>query len=404
MCLAALSAVVGAAGPAQAQSWTVQRSLETNFESNDNYGLQPVSGGRANTLSVSGGFGAARQTESSATRAELGLSAVQVRGAARQERLDGRLVLGQSLSAPLDTLSLGLNAAQDQTTDTARTGADISLGRGRRRSGGTSVGWSHAFTERLSAGLQGSASRTSYAQNQADASSFQNAGASANLQYRWSETDSFTLNAGHSRYRTRDARNRSSTDDASLGWSRALSESSSVSLSVGGYRTETTAIQDVLACPLQFNLCVSGIVPYIVVQRAGQSSRSGLQFNASARQRLDERSDVSFSAARQQAPSGAGVVLRSESLSFTLNHAFTPETGASLSLSEVRSVFENAADPAKPRLSTVLAGASHALSPQLSARGTYQFSRSEARPGVVAKANSVSVALRYEWPRLELGR
>jgi hypothetical protein len=390
--------------PAHAQSWTIQRSLETSIETNDNYALSVAPAGRVDTLSVSGAFGAARLTESSGTRVDVNLAGFKVSGATGQDRIDGRLSLGQTLSAPLDSFTLGVNAGQDETLDTTRSSSDISLGRGRRRSAGGSASWAHSFTERLSASVQGSASRTVYRQL-AEATNFQTVGASGGLQYRLSETDSLSLNLGSSRYRTQDDRARSSTDDYSVGVSRALSESSSASFSIGGYRTVTTALQPVLACPLQFSLCAAGLVPFIVVQRAGESRRSGLQFSAAVRQRLGEVTDVGIQVSRQQAPSGAGVVVRSESASVNLGHAFAPGLDGSLGYAESRTVFEGEADSPQPRLQTFSASLSKALAPEVNLRAAYQFRRSsESNSGSAARSNAVTVALRVEWPRTELGR
>jgi hypothetical protein len=379
--------------------------LESSVETNDNYGLSATRGDAVNTLSVSGAFGAARLTETAATRIDAGLSALKLSGGSAQDhRFEGRLNLGQTLSAPQDSFTFGVNAAQDETFNVARNSSDIALGRGRRRSAGGTAAWSHAFSERLSASVQTGMSRTGYGQL-ADASSYQNASLSNGLQYRLSETDSVNVNVGGSRYRTLDEHNRSSTTDFNLGWSHAISERSNASLSIGGYRTSTTALQPALACPLQFSLCAAGLVPFIVVQRPGQSSRRGLQFSTSARQRFDELTDIGFSASRQQAPSGAGLVVRSDSASITLSRALTPELGVSLTYLEARTVFEGVSDAPRPRSQTFNALLTQALSSQLSTRAGYQWSRSsEARSGSSAKANIFNATLKYEWPRLEMGR
>ena len=390
---------------AGAQSWTLQRSVETSLESNDNYALSTTPGKRVNTLSLSGAFGAARQTESSATRVDLGLTGVKASGVEGQDRVDGRLNLGQTFTAPLDSFSLGLNAAQDQTFNTTRTTSDVALGRGRRRNGAASAGWSHSFTERFSASLQGSASRTTYAQELLDASNFQNTGMSGSLQYRLSETDSLSLQVGNSRFRTLNDTTRSSTVDASVGWTRALSELGSASFSIGRSSTDSTSLQPVLACPLQFSLCAAGLLPFIVVQRSGDTRRSSLQFSASYRQRLAETSDLSFSASRQQSPSGVGVVVLNESVTASLGQSFTPEMSGSLGYTEGRTVFQGVDAGPKPRSQTLSAGLSRALAPQLSVNAGYRLSRSsESRSGSSATANIVNASLKYEWPRIEVGR
>ena len=66
-------------GPAPAQSWTIQRSLESSVETNDNYGLSATRGDAVNTLSVSGAFGAARLTETAATRIDAARRGVTFR-------------------------------------------------------------------------------------------------------------------------------------------------------------------------------------------------------------------------------------------------------------------------------------------------------------------------------------
>jgi hypothetical protein len=397
---AALSLLIPCA--AYAEWWTVERHLETTLGTNTNYLLVPDPSNSVSTLSLTGGLLASRQTESSATRFNAGLTAFGLRGLPGQNYIDGSVGLSQTLMAPRNSFNVSGSFVQDTTFDIANGSTDVALGRGQRRTELASGSWSHAFSERLSGSVQGSISRVVYGEQLATASNYRNASLSLGTQYQLDEVDSLNAQIGRSDYRTLDALTRSTTENYSVGLSRALSERSNLSASLGRYASQTTALQPVLVCPLQASLCQAGLVAYVLVQRAGQSSSSGWQYSLSYAYKIDEVTDFAFSAGRQQAPSGTGLVVLSENVSASLGHAFSPTLNGSASYALSKSLYEGVANAPSPGLQTVGVSLSAQLAPQLSVSGAYKYNRSnESHFALSAHSNSLSFTLRYDWPRLE---
>lgn len=389
---------------ARAEQWLIENSLATRYESNDNITLVQSSPGTMNTLSLSSALAASRKTENSATRLNAFVSSVQQQGPGEQDRVDGKLGVDQSLTDPLNSFRFGLHYLQDfnSTVDSA----DVAVARGRRRTKTLSGAWSHSLSERVSVEIETSLDRTAYGLPSTQAVDFRNDSVSAGLSHRWAELTTVSLNASHSNYRTEADTSRSTTDQISLGFSRTWSERSNLSLSLGSYRTRTAGLRSRLVCPGEPLFCQRGFVrPELVTERAYTSGR-GLQFNLSQRYQLDERTDLSFSAARQQAPSGAGVVVRNDTLRASASHSFTDLLTASASYSQSRSTYESLAGTnVRPAQQSFSLSFSRQLAPDLSVYGGYQFSRADGVvPGQGARANSVSVSLQYDWPRFDAAR
>lgn len=397
--------VLGTLPPvARAEQWLVENSLATRYESNDNAALLPSSPGSMNTLSLSSALAASRKTENSATRLNALVSSVRQRGPGEQDRVDGQLGLEQTLADPLNSFRLGALYLQDfnSTVDNA----DVTVARGRRRTKTLSGAWSRSLSERVSVELETALDRTGYGLPPPQAVDFRNDSLSAGLSYRWDELTTLSLNASHAKYRTEADTSRSTTDQISLGFSRSWTERSSLSLSLGSYRTRTVGLRSRVVCPLAPSFCDAGFVqPVLSFERAYTSGR-GLQFNLSQRYQIDERSDLSFSASRQQAPSGAGVVVRSDTLRASASHSFSELLKASVSYSQSRSTYESLeGSNVRPAQQNFSLSFSRQLAPDLSVQGGYQFSRADGVvPGQGARANSVSLSLQYDWPRFDAAR
>ena len=387
---------------ARGEWWTVENSIETRFESNDNVYLTARTSPHVNTLSVSDTFEAARRTENSATRATLAGTALRSIGGGGIERVDGRLGLTQTLSDPLNVFRASAVYAQD-FNDSAQS-ADVTLGRGRRRTTTVDASWSRNLTERLRADTQLAFVRTGYGRGLVGGVDYDDASASAGIDYRLSEIDSINVRGGHSRYRTRNDERSSATDDISVGASRALSDRGSIALSVGAYRTRFRSDRSGIACPLDASFCDAGLVrpvPFSVVQ---QSASQGLQFSASYRYRFDERTDLSFSAGRRQAPSGGGSVVTNSTLNASVERSFSETLRGTLSYAGSQSRFDagGAGRYGQQVLALVVA---RQLAPDASVVATYQRTRAELLgTGASASSNSVSVSLKYEWPRFDASR
>ena len=387
----------------RADLWSLDSTVETRFESNDNTSLSPISAGTVNTLSLSTSLAAARRVENAATRLNVDLAALHPVGRGARDRVDGRLALSQSFNDPRNSVSLAATLAQDFNSDLIS--ADVTQGRGRRRTLGLSASWSHSLSERLSTSAQGSITRAGYGRELTQATDYRNASLSAGLSYLVSEVAGATAQASHSEYRSLSGSNRSSTDSIDAGLSRTFSERLSASFNLGAYRTITSALGARLACPLQVSFCEAGLVPFIVVVESVTSSRTGLQFSSSARYQVDEITALSFSASRQQSPSGAGAVVRSDALSLNANHSFSPTRSASMSYGQSRSSLQGATGSAQPGQKSLSLSLSQQLAPNLSLQTSYRHSAADnLAGGQRARSNSVNVALKYDWAKLEVSR
>ena len=401
----ALSAALVALAPlsARADRWLMEDSVNARFESNDNFALVPVSPGTVNTLYVSGALDVSRQLENAVTRLKTDATAVRQQGAAAQNRMDGQLALTQSLSDPLNTFNLALQYAQD--FNNLVTNADVTQGQGRRRTATLSAAWSRALSERLSASAQFSADRTSYGAQLAGAVGYRDVAVSGGLSYGLSEVATLGLQASHSDYRAADDLNRSRTDSVDLSLSRPLSDRASGSIGLGVYRTASTAQDLRLACPLAVSFCNAGLVPFVVVEQRNDTSRKGLQFKASYRWRIDETTDTSFSVARQQAPSGAGTLVRSDTLSLGVNRSLSPTLTGSMNYVRSRSVFPDSTNAPSPGRSLFAVLLTKQLAPDLSVQASYQHNRSDASAFANgARSNSLSVSLNYRGSGIDASR
>jgi hypothetical protein len=387
---------------ARADRWLVEDNLRTRFESNDNAALAAISAGMVHTLYLSGALDASRQMENTVTRLKTDATAVRQWGAGARNRMDGQLALSHSLNDELNTFNFGLRSAQD--FNNVVTNADITQGQGQRRTTALSAAWSRAWSERLSANTQLLVGRTTYGTQLANAVNYRDSTLSAGLSYALSETTSLGLQASRSKYRAADDRNQSKTDSINLSLSNTTSERASGSVSLGTYRTHSAVVGTRLACPLAAAFCDAGLVPYQRVDQTRDTSRRGLQFNGAYRLRLDETTDSAFSAARQQAPSGAGTVVRNDTLTLGVNRTLSPTLTGSMSYARSRSSFQTEPAAASPSQATFSASLAKQLAANLSFQVGYQHSRAYNPVSGNASSNSLSISLQYDGPKIDVSR
>ncbi len=389
---------------ARAEQWTLENSLVSRFESNDNVALAQTSPGTMNTLSLSTALNAARRTENSATRVNAGVTSLRQWGPGEQDRVDGRLGLGQSLSDPLNSYTGEFQVLQDFNNATGT--ADVAVPRGRRRSKTLSGGWTRSLTERTSSNAQIDMERTGYGQDVPGAVNYRNASVSGGVSHRWTDVGSLSVSLSHSEYRTEADTNRSATDQINVSLSRAVSERSSGSLSFGTYRTKTQTPRAIAVCPLAISECLAGNVPFTVGLARAYTTDHGLQYSLSQRYQFDETTELAFSAGRQQAPSGAGFVVRSDTLKASANHGFSPTLNGGMSYAQSRSTYQGTDTAvARPAQQTFSMSLSKQLSPDLSLDASYQFSHAEGvLAGQGARSNSFAISLQFAWPKLDAAR
>jgi hypothetical protein len=401
-CLAAVCAA--AATPAHAALWTVEPSAELSCGANDNYGLAFDRRNRVATMSVNGGLVASRKTESASTRVNANVVGLGLRGDLHQNEWQDSVALDHAVTGERDSFTFDAKTARDDTRQTPGGSADLLIGRGLQRSHDAQAGWTHAVSERLNAVGGLGYQRTRYAMAQQGARDYRNASASASLRYLVDERGSINLAASHQDYRTLDASVRSQTDSLSLGGARALSETANASLSLGAYRSRTTALQAVLVCS---DACQQGEADPVVAVQPGHVARWGLQYNAAFDAQMDETTRLSVVAARQQDPSGAGATVRSDTLRAGVDRALSETLSGTLAWTRSSSDFLGGANGPRTRLQTLGLVLSKALGPRLTLRANVDWKRSSqtySDSGGDARSSSVALTLRYEWQRLEAHR
>lgn len=388
--------------PVQAEWWTLDNTIESRFESNDNLFLAQRDPSHVNTVNLTDTLRASRRSESASTRALLAATALRSIGGGGIDRVDGRAGLTQTLSGPLDLYSLQADYAQD--FNDAVQSADVTLGRGRRRTTTLSGSWVHSFTERLRATTQLSYVRTGYGQRLADASSFDDASASVGANYQLNETDSLTARAGRSRFATRVGGRTSTTDDVNLGASRALSEQGSISASIGAYRTTARQEFVVEACPIAASFCNAGLVARQSFVLTRSTASQGLQFDLSYRHQYDERTSLVASAARKQSPSGTGTVVTSDTINISAGRTLSETLSATLAYAQSRARFDTEGGGSTSQRA-VTAQLTKQLADDTSLVATYQHTSAQLFGGAgSAKSNSISVSIKREWPRVDASR
>ena len=406
--MAGLAVLLAAASPAHADLWSLESSVESRLETNDNVNLVKHSPGTVNSLSLSTALGATRRVENMATRLGLNATSVSQSGRGTNDRVDGRINLSQSLSFESNDFEVSAGYSQD-FNNVVQT-ADVGLSPGQRRTTSLAASWSHSISERLTSSAQVSRNETRYGQAVSNASDYTDTLFGGGLSYRLTEIDALNLQLSHSEYRPVLLGNRSSTDQWSLGMSHQWSERSSGSVSLGSYRTRTDGSALALACPLDVVLCRAGLVPFIVVREPVTSSATGLQYSASYSYQLDEVSGFSFSASRSQRPGGLGAVQRNDAVNLSASHSFSETWGGSIGFNMSRTSAPiagsgGAFNAGESRQQSFSVSLSRQLAEDLTLGLAYRLTQANnVGSSNSAQSNSVSVTLSHSFPTLDASR
>ena len=423
VCLVGWTGLALQSPPARAALWTLDRSIETRLQADDNPDLSPRPGAVAHSVLLSGLLATGLQTPTRSTRLDAAATAWWTGRGSVQNRIDARLGLNHTWRLETAAWQWGLQAQQESTfsdristispttapsssTPTGPAGADLGLGPGQRRSLGLNAGYSHAFNEVLTAQLQAQAGRTQYGSALPGAVDFRNADASAALSWRSTERDTWSAQWGQSHFATQpQASSTSRSNTFTFGAARALSETSSASISLGAYRSVRDSSQNISVCPLPADFCRLGLVAPVLVQLRGSRRDNGLQYSAAYSAQWLPTTRLRLQADRQQAPSGSGVVLRSDRLLSTLEHSFSDRTGLDASYQFARSAYTGLAGAPRPQLQVLQAALAHRLGEGLSLRAGLQFTRSgEATSQLNARSHQVHLTLRLDGQRLDSSR
>ena len=377
-------ATLAPACSANAGQWSIDSSVSTSLNSNDNINLAPKSTGTVNSLNLSGSLNASRKVEDMSTA--LGLSTTRVTqwgdssGGGGGDRFDGNASLSQSLTIERNTFSVNAGYSQDFNNNVQT--ADVAVAPGQRRSSNYGASWSHSLTERLSTSLTVSSQRSWYSQAAPGTINFTNGSWGGGLNYLLTEVDTLSLNLSSSEYRPDTGGDQSSTEQWTVGISRQWSEQWSSQVSVGTYHTS----------------------------RNQQPSTSGLQYSTSHSFIFDESSSLSFSSSRGEQPSGSGDVLLNESVSFGASYGLTETLsgGLNYNLSKNTGQFGAGAGgvfQGDSRQRSYGATLSKQLTPDVSLGLSYLLNRANnVGASNSAHSNTVSISLTYNFPTFTVSR
>ena len=394
----------GLAAPAQAALWSIDHSLASRLDANDNPALAASAGEAVFSLQLSGQLAASRQTESARTRLDLAASLSQAQNDSPKQRLGASLALGQTWSQPREQHSLSLQWQQDQTDDPSRGSVDLGLGRGWRRTLGLSAGWTHALSETTSTQWTASDARVEHSSELRNAVDYRNTAFAGSLARRLHERITISLQGSSEAFRTLpEASNRSRTDSLLLGLRREGADASVGSFSLGRYRLQRDSGVLLQVCPAPVSFCQAGLVQPVLLRGFGRSQQQGWQFNASQTWRADERTDLQVVASRRQLPAGSGTVVRSDALNLQLSRAISEKIKLQASADLNRSTFpapQPGANATQTQLGmlalTLSARLGQALSLQVGAQ-TRRFSSSQSSQKGVS--HSLWLSLSFEPPR-----
>ena len=381
ICLAATLAPTFSANAGQ---WSVESSVSSSLNSNDNINLAPQSTGTVNSLNLSGSLNASRKVEDMST--VLGLSTTRVaqwgdsNAGGGGDRFDGNASLSQSVTIERNTFSVNVGYSQDFNNNVQT--ADVAVAPGQRRTANYGASWSHSLTERLSTSLSVSSQRSWYSQAAPGTINFTNGTWGGGLNYLLSEIDTLSLNLSTSEYRPDTGGDQSTTEQWTIGISRQWSEQWSSQVSAGKYRTS----------------------------RSLQPTSSGLQYSTSHSFAFDESTSLSFSSSRGEQPSGAGEVLLNESVSLAANYGFTETMSGGVNYNLSKNTGQLGVNAAglfqgDSRQRSYGATLSKQLSPDVSLGLSYLLTQADnVGASNSARSNTVSISLTYNFPTVTASR
>lgn len=391
-------------GSAAAAEWSVQAGLQARAGTteeqpqNDNRPATRLRDGR-----VSGNLNLVRSVENASTRFDTSLD-LPVTGLAPGRNVLGRLALGQTFAATLDSLSGGLDLTVDDNRASSRSASDELIGPRRRITTGGNVSWQHQISNRWAAQAQVGATRTRLGSGSTTAENFRDARWGASANYRWDELLRLSLQVSRSRFDLDSGDSTSKSDSLSLSASRALDETSTASLSVGAYRSQRLTTLRGLACPLPVSFCNAGLVAPVPVTQQVESPSSGSQYSLSYQRNLGERTGLGLTAGRQLSGTGLGLV-QADSASANLNHALTPHINGSLVASWSRSTSPGLDNGPEPRVRALEGSFSWAMAERLTLSASASVRRfREPSSNTAVKSTQISITLQYQGPKILAAR
>ena len=274
-----------------------------------------------------------------------------------------------------------------QTAIVANT--DVVLGLAYTNAAGAMGSYTYAIGERWSAGATASVYSNRYSDVGSDGTFSNNHGyyAGGTLGYAYSERTQATLAAGYSYYSSDISHSDSMT--ATLGIVHQVSPQLTISVSGGGFWSDTTVAQGILACPVAQEQC-----------DADRRRASGGLYGGQIAYTPSEQLQLSVSLSESLAPSGAGVLSKSDNAGASLTYRFADRLTGRLGVSYTRTLFPEASSGSyNNNYWQGGAGISYQLAERWSLEAGYRYVRAQySQNSPEPRSNGAFLSIAYNWP------
>jgi opacity protein-like surface antigen len=388
------------AGPAIGQEWSVYAGAAGRVEYNDNYFFvvpgQPVIGSpgateqkeSAITLSLLPFVAASRRTEVSEVTALLAIGANKVWNISPSEDyLSGAFSLNGTLREERSTWSGRASYTRSSSLEQAITAQEVLLVRTYTDAATLEGSYNYQLTDRWTAGatVGGYANWYDSVQGAANQSDDWGYNVIGNLGHIYSDQTRFTYTLGYTYYSSDITR--SNVVTTTLGVVHRFSPQLTVSGSVGGFWSDTTARQ---------NLPGQGTP----IDAGENRDDSGTLIGGSVLYAFSESTQLDFRASQGLAPSGTGTISESTNASIALLHQFSDRLSGRVAAGYSETTYPVAlTGSADDRTITAGAGLSYQLAERWKLDAGYTYTRTRyARDGSEPASNVVFLSLAYNWP------
>jgi len=389
-----------AASPATAQEWSVYSGAAGRVEYNDNYFFvvpgQPVIGNpgateqkeSAFTLSLLPFVAASRRTEFSEVTALLAIGANKVWSISPNEDfLSGRFSLDGTLREERATWNGRASYSRSSSLEQAIADQEVLRVRTYTDAATLEGSYSYQLTDRWTMGATVGGYANWYDSVQGAASQSDDWGYNVigNFGHIYSDQTRLTYTLGYTYYAGDITR--SNVVTTTLGVVHRFSPQLTVSGSVGGFWSDTTARQNLPGQGMPID--------------AGESrDEGGTLFGGSMRYAFSEDTQLDIRASQGLAPSSTGMISESTDAGIALLHRFSDRLSGRLGASYARTTnlgaLENSADD---RTITAGAGLSYQLAERWKLDAGYAYTRTRyAFDGGEPASNVVFLTVAYNWP------
>lgn len=388
-----------AVSSATAQEWTVLGGVAARTEYNDNYFFTgpnqsqpgnpalPVNPESAFTLSVIPFVAAARRTEVSEVTALLSVGGNKVWGLSpSEEYLSGSFFVNGSLREDRSTWEGNVFYTRSPSLQNVIRETEVVLALAYTDAAVLRGSYNYALTDRWSIGatVGGYANRYDSVEGTDALSDDRGYNVGGALRYAVSDRMQLTYLLGYSYY-TSDVTS-SDVVTTTVGVVHQFSPHFTVSASVGGFWSDTTAKRDLL-----------GQQPVV----AGESrSSDGIFFGGNIGYAFSEQARFDLNLTENLAPSSIGTISKSDNVGLAFSHQFSERLTGRVGASYVRTSFPSALDDSyTDKTVQGQVGLSYQLAERWKLEAGYQYTRTEySQSSSEPNSNVVFVSVGYNWP------